>query len=668
MSTPNPSSDPRPTLEANTESNTDVTQKKKFLSPIVGALSRSLAPVVNTWARLPKPKGQTLVWLTVLTTSAVTGAVAFQWLGGLPPTPNCGKIFKATLSDAGELYCADQAARKGDEASLSAALKLANSIGPEHPLFEQSQQLSDRWSQAILVVARRKVESGDLKKGVALAQSVPKTSKVHDEAQAMIKDWQENWQKGEEIFRQAKAAIQDQDWGKATEQISNLTQLGSNYWQRQADKIVAEMSIEQQEFIKISAAQDLVSYGTPEDIAKAIQTVSQIDAKRLARKRVAEKIDEWSQKLIDFAREFEAQGDYPRMLKVAQMVPPNSKMAATAAAYVQLGRAETVEQEDTLWSAIQAHGLASQIDAKTPVYEASQAQRQKWQDNIQNWGQLELAKWFARVDQVSGYKTAVDQAALVSTEQPRRVEAQTLIAFWNKQVETLPDRQFIARAKQMAVDNTIGNLQLAITEASKVLSGQPLRDVAQTLIAEWGDAVERVQDKPILDAAIALAKKGDLNSAIQAAEKIESDRALYGEAQSSIGQWVAQIQSVEDRPILNEAEAMAREGRLSEAISRASDIGSSRAMYDEAQSRIADWAEQRRQIEAANQPPPPQETYQEPSDQDETASGDESAPLLDEPAPPPEESAPPAAVDEGAPPVDESGAPAEGESGSNPNF
>lgn len=670
MSTPNPSSDPRPTLETNADPEADITQEKKSLSPAVGALRRSFTPVANTWARLPKPKGQRLVWLSVLATSAVTGAIAFQWLGALPPTPNCRKIFKATLSDAGELYCADQAARKGDEASLSAALKLANSIGPEHPLFEQSQQLSNHWSQAILVVARRKVESGDLKKGVALAQTVPKTSKVYDEAQAMIQDWQGNWQKGEEIFRKAKSAIQDQDWGKATEQISNLTQLGSDYWQRQADKIVAEMSIEQQEFIKISAAQDLVSSGVPEDIAKAIQTVSQIDAKRLARKRVSEKIDEWSQKLVDFAREAEAQGDYKGMLKAAQMVPPTSKVAATAAAYVQLGRAETVDQEETLWSAIQAHGLAAQIDAKTPVYEASQAQRQKWQNNIQNWGQLELAKWFARVDQVSGYKVAVEQASLVTPEQPRRVEAQTLIAFWNKQVDTFSDRQFIARAKQMAVENTIANFQLAITEASKVLSGQPLREVAQTLIAEWENAVERVQDQPILDAAIALAKKGDLNSAIQTAEKIESDRALYSEAQSNIGQWVAQIQAVEDRPILNEAEALASDGRLSEAISRASDIGPSRAMYDEAQSRIADWAERRRQIEAANQPPPPQEEYQEPSSQDETVY-EEPAPPVEETAPPPEESAPPATSDGGGePPADDGGAASDGggETGSNPNF
>jgi soluble cytochrome b562 len=194
--------------------------------------------------------------------------------------------------------------------------------------------------------------------------------------------------------------------------------------------------------------------------------------------------------------------------------------------------------------------------------------------------------------------------------------------------------------------------------------------VAQTLIAEWENAVERVQDQPILDAAIALAKKGDLNSAIQTAEKIESDRALYSEAQSNIGQWVAQIQAVEDRPILNEAEALASDGRLSEAISRASDIGPSRAMYDEAQSRIADWAERRRQIEAANQPPPPQEEYQEPSSQDETVY-EEPAPPVEETAPPPEESAPPATSDGGGePPADDGGAASDGggETGSNPNF
>jgi hypothetical protein len=630
-----------------------------------------ITPISDVLARLPRERAQGLFWLVVLATSTLTGAIAFQWLTGLPSTPNCRKLFQATLSDSGQLYCADQAARNGDEASLSSALKLAGSIDKNDPLFEQSRQLADHWSKSILVLARRKVEVGNLKKGIELARQVPATSPVHAEAQAMIGDWQGNWKQGEAIFQKAKKAIQDQDWGQATEQVRNLVQIGSDYWQKRADTIVAEIAIEQQAFLKISEAQSLVDSGNVDNIAKAIQAVSQIDPQRLARKRVAEKVDEWSQKLIDIAKAAQANGNYGEAMKAAQKVPPNAKVAKDATAYLQIGHAETLENKDALWSSIQAYAYSAQIDSATPAYEASREKRQKWEGRLQNWGQLAIARWFADIDQVSGYRTAIEQAKMIEPNQPRRVEAQTLIASWNKQIETFADHQFLARAKQMAVDNTVASLQMAIAEAGKALSGG-LQNTAQALVAEWGNAVERVEDKPILDQARALAQRGDLSGAIKIAEKIGSNRALYGEAKDEIYSWTGRIQAVEDRPILNEAEALANEGRLSEAIARASDIGSSRTMYGEAQSRIADWATQRRQIEDANRP---QSTPQE------TAPTQDSSPAAqqEQAAPPPEtsnsapveQSAPPpdAGAQESAPPPEPSPAPGAGDQGgSNPNF
>jgi hypothetical protein len=493
----------------------------------------------------------------------------------------------------------------------------------------------------------------------------------------MIQDWQTNWKQGEVIFQKAKKAIQDQNWGQATEQVRDLVQIGSDYWQKRADAIVAEISVEQQAFLKIDAAQALASSSKPDDIAKAIQAASKIDSKRLARKRVGEKIDEWSQKLVEIAESAQKRGDYATAIQAAEKVPPNAKVADRAAAYLQLGRAESLDHKNSLWSAIQAYAYANQIDSKTPVYEASREQRQKWESQVQNWGQIALARWFADADQLVGYRTAIDQAAMISPEQPRRVEAQTLIAFWSKQIDSFSDRQFLARAKQMAVDNTAGSLQMAIAEASKVLASG-VQTTAQTLIAEWSDAVERVQDRPILERARDLASKGDLNGAIREAEKIGSDRALYRDAKDDIYRWVGSLQAVEDRPILNEAIALANEGRLSAAIERASDIGSSRTMYGEAQSRIADWATQRRQLEEPDRP------LSEPSpESDAQPSEPSSSPDLGQNQAPPSEPssdsgqnsapAPPSPSSElstpaPAPSAINTGGAENQNSGSNPNF
>ncbi len=573
--------------------------------PAASSLRPSLSlAFLQRFLRQSQQQSRWILWAVVVATATVTGAIAFQWLTALPEVPNCKNFLGTALSKSQQLYCADQTASKGDEAALTKALKLAGEISPVDPMFEQAKQLSNTWSNAVLVMARQKVEAGDLEKGIQLAEQVPEHSNVHGEAQAAIADWRSNWQKGEVIFKKAKAAIQDQDWTVATEQVRNLVQLDSDYWKKRADVIVAEISVEQQAFAKISSAQDLVDYGSPDDIAKAIQQVSQVDPKRLARKKAMQKIDEWSQKLIDVAQTSQQYGDFDDVISTAQKVPPSSKLSAVANAYLQMGRAEKVAQDGSLWAYIQAYAYANQIEPDTSVYTASQQRRQNWERQIQGWGQLALAEWVAHFDLVGGYETAIAQAQLIDADAPRRVEAQTLIAHWTNQINTFDNRQFIARAKQLALTNTTNGFMSAIAEVEKVLSGQPLWEQARTLAANWTDGIEKLEDQPILDRARAFAQNGDFESAIRTAEGIDRDRALFSAAQDDIYKWVSQVQIAADRPILNEADSLASQGSLSAAIARASDIGYGRALYWDAQSRIADWAAQRRQIEQARQPQP----------------------------------------------------------------
>jgi hypothetical protein len=606
---------------------------------------------------LPKQKIPGFPWVIAIGVPIVTSAMAFSWLSGLPPTPNCQKILGATLATAQKLYCADQAARKRDEASLTAALKLAGSIDAGSPLYAQSEKLTNDWSRSMLLLANQKVEEGDFKKGVQLAQLVPKNTKVYPEVQQTIQDWQNNWEKGQSVFQKAREALADQDLGMAMEHVRELSQLNSPYWDRMANKVIADISIEQEAFQQINAAKDQASLGTPDDIATAMKLVSKVDSKRLAKKKAGDMIEEWSKNLVEIAKTAQSSGDYQKMVAAAEKVPPNTKVADQAQAYLQMGRAAQAGADGRLWSAIQAYALTQQINTQSPLQEVSQKDREKWESQIQNWGQLAIAQWFANFDQRTGYDLAIEQAIMVAQNQPRRVEAQTYIAQWKKLSETAPTRQFIARAKQFAFGETIMGLQLAIAEAGKILSGQPLWNDAQRLIAGWNSAIQRVQDQPILDQALALAKQGNLNDAIRTAEKIASDRALHGEAQRVIGEWVAQIQIAEDRPILNEAEAMASGGRLSEAISRAADIRPGRALYGESQSRISEWNARLQPVLPPEAPPSdnggeaPPSPGEEPFDQGVTPPQDEVLPP--EPEPPPPEPAPPPSEPEPPPPAPE---------------
>lgn len=607
----------------------------------------------------PLPKGIAKVlafkgwpWLITILVSWVTGATALQWLSNLPPTPNCKQI-TATLSETHQLECANRLARNGTAKDIKAALAIADRWDSGHPLYPRVSLLSDEWSRSILELARREIGQGNLKAAIGLATEVRDKSSVKPEAQSLIKRWGANWKSGKASLEKARTAIKKQDWTQATLQVRSLVQLGDGYWQDQADKILGDMAIEKKAFQDLYRAQGIADDGRAQDFAKAIQLASKIDPKRLAKEEVQKYIEKWSQQLLELAATHQQQGQFVKAVKAAQQIPPDTKVAKEATTLIQLNRAEAAVKKDDFYGYIHAWALAEQIDRKSDLFAKHRDRVVTWQQQIQNTSQLNLAQLFANIDNVYTYQLAMDHAALIGTQKPGRIQAQTLIAQWDQQINTFQDRQILARARQFATQNTRVGYQAAILEAEKVNFGNPLRDKAQTLMTEWEGEIERVEDQPILDEARKLAKAGRLNRAIRTAEQIDSERSLYREAQDDISQWVAEIQGIEDRPILNEAKALARNGRLSDAIATASQIGYGRALYYEAQDRIADWAAEREEIYAARRRQEeryePEPTYDEPE-----PTYDEPEPQY-EPEPPAQQAAqeePPPATDNFAPDPD----------------
>jgi hypothetical protein len=117
-----------------------------------------------------------------------------------------------------------------------------------------------------------------------------------------------------------------------------------------------------------------------------------------------------------------------------------------------------------------------------------------------------------------------------------------------------------------------------------------------------------IEDRPMLDAAVALAEQGKLQEAITEALKIQSGRALHGRAQGLVEEWTASIQMAEDKPILDQAKNLAYGGSLTAAINLAGQIAPGRALHGEARSAIALWTAERAYIwsirEAEGKPVP----------------------------------------------------------------
>lgn len=575
--------------------------------------SQSLTNCNPSSAPVPAKSTQATVWrrswqnlqsrprLVALLASGGIGIGALILLFSVPPSPNCEQI-SPLAADSERLYCADQATREGKLDQLTAALAVVKNWPQDHPLASQANQLTDKWSGSILAIAQQKLDQGQLREAVSIARQVPQSSSVYSEAQTTVTAWESNWDQGQKIASDVQTALKQQEWRQASEQLQLLTELNNEYWRQQAQQLAQQIGTEKRAWEQLQEAQDLAQVNTPEQLAQAIMLATQVNPQSYARGEAEAERERWSQALLKIAKEYLAAGNFQDVVTAAEKVPLDSSVHAEAANLMQFGQAQTFAQRDTLWGYIGAWTLGQQIRPNRPLYEEAQADVADWEGQIQNLAQLKLASWLANLDQIFTYQLAIDHAQLIQLEQPRRLEAQTLVAEWRKRIEIHQDRPYILWAAQLAAQDTIQSLKQAIAEAGRIILGRALRLDAQTLIAQWTSRIQVIEDQPILNQARALGDQGQLDAAIEVAERISAGRALYDEAQGAIAEWVAQIQIAEDQPILDQATLLAAQGDLTGAITTASQISPGRALYSEAQSAVSRWTSEREALQAPEQP------------------------------------------------------------------
>jgi soluble cytochrome b562 len=187
---------------------------------------------------------------------------------------------------------------------------------------------------------------------------------------------------------------------------------------------------------------------------------------------------------------------------------------------------------------------------------------------------------------IAGLEGAIVRLQSLSNNRPLYAKAQTLMRRWQNEVE---GRSQLEWARQVALPNTAADLQAAIDEAQKISRSNPAWPEVEVQISRWRGQIETTEDRPILDEARQFAQAGDLRAAIATARQIAPGRALYDEAQGLMNGWRSEVQRAEDGPLLAQAQQLAAAGRWQEAIAIASRIGQGRALYDQAQTNIATW-------------------------------------------------------------------------------
>ena len=434
---------------------------------------------------------------------------------------------------------------------------------------------------------------------------IPANSPLHAQAQASIQGWRAEWERGQAIQATVLQLIESRNWRQAREELQGLKHLYTDYWlQHKFRRLQQQIRIERQAWSQLAQARELARFNQPDGLGAAIALARQINLQSQAWVEAKEEIDGWSQALLMYSFKRWELGDLEAAISAVQQVPADPTLAPEAQDLIQFSHAQRLASSVSNWRPsleqifhlLEAITAVQQIPARSPFYQPAQTNLQNWREQLKDLFQLQFATVIAGLGGRSAYQFAIQQAQLISSERPQRTQAQTLVAHWRKEIQRLEDRPYLRRADQVAATKTIPALQAAIAEARKVELGRALRIEGQTRIWNWMNQIEVIEDQPILDAANRLARQGQLRQAIEAADKIKSDRALYETAQAAIQDWNVRIQITEDSPILRDAEELAAQGSLTAAINVASQIAPGRALYAEARNAIAIWSAEREYI------------------------------------------------------------------------
>lgn len=574
------------------------------------ATSVSIASKVG---RKFKPVAGPLAGLWLLAFCAGTGLAAFLWLTSLPPLPNCNRPQGLHL-DAEKLFCAEQAARSGSKDSLLAGLDLVKDLPADHPLYSRAQELLDEWSGSVLELARVKAIELDLKGAIALGQKIPASSPVYKEAKAAIVTWQKDLTHGQAIVDSVQAAMKARNWGLAVQQLRRLAKLDSEYWMQYVDRLRQKVSAEQMAASQLQQARRLVQ-GSPKDVqvlGRAIALAEQINPDTYAYTQARADVDGWIQSLFTIvAGQLSPHTDLKGATAALRGLPRGIP-APDARDVLWFSRAQPLVTNEImrgplyeqLWHLWMVSSQIRQIKKSSPLYSQVKELLPKLDRQIQDVTQLQAASTVAGLWQIPTFQLAIHMAQGITPDRPRRVYAQTLVTMWKADILRVEDRPALTQAQQFAAQGTPETLRLAIAYAKQIAPGRPLRVEAQTAIAQWTQQIQLIEDGPILERAQTLAKQKRLAEAIKMAAKIRPGRMLYKEAQTALQDWTYQLQVAEDRPLLDQASALAEQGKLTSAINTASQIAPGRALYGEAQGAIANWTAQQnaRQNPAPLQP------------------------------------------------------------------
>ncbi len=531
------------------------------------------------------------IWgLVLVLCSGGIGYGAMTMLLKLPKTQSCSKVFWPIASASIRLYCAQTAAEQKNVDGLLSAINLVAVLPDNHPLRPEINRNINRWATAILAIGEEEFQAGKLEQAIATAKKIPGKS-AKELVDKTIDTWKSIWSDGEETYRQVEDKLREADWNGAFSAAVLLTDNPNKYWATtKYEESINNINIAQEENASLNKAQAQINSGQIDGLILAIEKAADIDNKSYAYDQAQEIIAQGKEKLVAIIEQSIEDRDWQQLLRITSRVPRSLKLQKRVKDWQILANAGSSAQLDTVFGIEDAIEEIDKLKKKSEYYNLGQKLASRWEKEIDDVRHLSKARDFARTGTIAALNEAITEARLIPDANPRYQEASEEINQWRKQIQTIEDQPILNRAKELAYGNSVNAWIRAIAEANLISSNSPLHGEAQDYVRTWRANIERIKDQPILDDAEAFAYNDNYTAAIRTAQKISSGRALYPDAQSKIARWQAEI---DGERYLREANDLASQGTpeaLARAIKVARQVPVSSSSRNEVTPSIDDWS------------------------------------------------------------------------------
>lgn len=301
---------------------------------------------------------------------------------------------------------------------------------------------------------------------------------------------------------------------------------------------------------RLYCAEMMAAEATPEDLSQAINLVKSIPAGDPLTNRRDRLTQQWTRRILDLGEQEYQQGKLEEAIAIVRKVPVDAPTRSQVTAQIKTWQTSW-EKAKSIYSKTE-----TAIDQQN-WYEALTTARGLLTLGNQYWATTRYQDVMERYRTTKQAYEQQTQAARQPKPSPSAIASSSLLSssedFINQWEQDLArqDAAHLKRANGLAAAGTPDNLRAAIEAAEQVLYGSAQYDQARQSIDAWTRRLEMMEDRPRLDRAIALSRRGDMRSLQAAVAQVESigwGRALYGEAQKRAEQWREQMYQLQAPP------------------------------------------------------------------------------------------------------------------------